>query len=383
MEAPTRTSKRIPQIDALRGFALFGILMVNIFVFHAPYAHYGPFYYQFEGTQIAALEWMVNLFAGNFMFIYAFLFGYGCWMQYEKFDSTSDFRSYWNRRMIILAAFGILHVLLLSFGDILLPYALLGLTLPFLLHLKDRTLILLALLVYLIPVYEFVIRAIVEYPSIFDHTAVPLETYLQVNSEENLWEIFKLRMHDYWSFKNEKVVVYIPKEWALFIVGIIASRHKLATQLNLKKDLLLCAIALAFVVFKLFFKSAFVGLFDIENSILQRSFVGFMIQASEFAHGMLYILGFWLLWKSNLFQKAFSILQYPGRLSLTNYIMQSLICVIIFSGFGYYGGLNPIQLIVLAMVIFAAQVIFSYFWLQNHRFGPLEGIWRKLSKRSQ
>ncbi len=85
---------RIHQIDALRGFALFGILVVNIFVFHAPYAHYGPFYYQFEGLNLSVIEHTIFLFVGKFMFIYAFLFGYSFWMQYEKVEEKSVFRQF-------------------------------------------------------------------------------------------------------------------------------------------------------------------------------------------------------------------------------------------------------------------------------------------------
>ena len=384
MESTYPKRQRITQIDALRGFALFGILMVNIFVFHAPYAHYGPFYYgNYSGTELAALQQMIFFFAGKFMFIYAFLFGYGCWMQFEKYDSLRDFRSFWNRRMLLLALFGVLHVLLLSFGDILLPYALLGLTLPFVLEKSNRILVLLFLLIYLIPVYEFVIRAFVEYPSIFDHASIPLETYLEVNTNGSFWEMLQLRMHDYWSFKNEKAIVYIPKEWSLFVVGIMAARMQLATHINWRKGLPFWGLALCIILAMYFFQAQILGLFNHEESLWQRILVGLIIQLGEFAHGMFYILGFFLLWKLSFFQKAFGWLKYPGKLSLTNYLMQSLICVIIFSGFGYYGQLRPSILIVLAVVIFLAQALFSYLWLKYNRFGPMEGLWRKYSYRQK
>jgi len=209
---------RLHQIDALRGFALLGILIVNIFVFHAPYPYYGPFYYQFEGTNITALETMIFLCVGKFMFIYAFLFGYSFWMQYEKHNDFQFFRKYWNQRMFILILFGISHVLLLSFGDILLPYALLGLSLPFFAKLKNRTLLFYFLIINLIPVYEFVLRGFFDFPSVFMQPSISLEAYIEINSSGNLWEIFKLRMQDYFSFKNEKLIMYIPKELSLFLI---------------------------------------------------------------------------------------------------------------------------------------------------------------------
>ena len=78
--------QRILEIDALRGLALFGILVVNIFVFHAPYAHYGAFYFQFEGLDKQIVENMIFFFGGKFMFIYAFLLDivFGCNMKRLK-----------------------------------------------------------------------------------------------------------------------------------------------------------------------------------------------------------------------------------------------------------------------------------------------------------
>ena len=226
---------RIHQIDALRGFALFGILVVNIFVFHAPYPHYGEFYFQFAGTEIRVLENMFFFFAGKFMFIYAFLFGYSFWLQYEKAELKSNFKSYWNRRMLLLAAFGLLHILLLSFGDILLPYAILGLSLPFFARLSNKKVLLWSFLIYLIPVYEFVLRGFVEYPSIFMQPVVPLENYIEINGQGSFFEILRLRLQDYFSLKNEKLIVYIPKEISLFLIGRLAAKSKLASKLDIRQ----------------------------------------------------------------------------------------------------------------------------------------------------
>lgn len=371
---------RIHQIDALRGFALFGILIVNIFVFHAPYPHYGPFYFQFEGFDIQVLTNMIFFFAGKFMFIYAFLFGYSFWIQYERADDLVSFKPYWNRRMLLLAGFGILHVLLLSFGDILLPYALLGLTLPLFVRLSNTKILLWFLLIYLIPVFEFVLRGLVEYPSVFMQPAVPLETYIEINGQGSFLEIFKLRLQDYLSFKNEKLIMYIPKELSLFLVGILAAKCNLASKLNSKKALAFCAFALVIVGFNYFYEPGLRSLFDYENSLSQRIILGLLVQLSEFMHGALYIVGFFLLWKVPIFEKILFPLTYTGRLSLTNYLMQSLICVILFSVLGYYGQLSPSELIIYAVVIYLAQLLFSYLWLRKRQYGPLEAIWRRYSR---
>ncbi|MEO1626280.1 MAG: DUF418 domain-containing protein [Bacteroidota bacterium] len=377
---PAGKQTRIYQIDALRGFALFGILMVNIFVFHAPYSHYGAFYGQLEGINKWVLENMVYFFGGKFMFIYAFLFGYSFWLQYARTAEKDQFKTFWNRRMLLLAGFGILHILLLSFGDILLPYALLGLSLPFFAKRSNTSLWILFFLISLIPVYEFILRGIFDYESVFIQPVVSLEEYIAINSQGSWWEIFKLRMQDYFSFGNEKLIIYIPKEMSLFLLGIICARWELATKLSTKKGLAFVIGAGVLIGIMYFFRPDIFLLFDYQESIWQRSLLGLLIHSTEFAHGLFYIIGFFLLWKIPAVRNLLFWLTYPGKLSLTNYLMQSLICAILFSGFGYYGQMTAVALAGTVLAIYLGQLLFSYWWLKTHQYGPMEFIWRKYSR---
>ena len=295
---------RIVSIDALRGFALFGILVVNIFVFHAPYAHYGPFYMQFPPEEMMVLQWMIALFAGKFMFLFAFLFGYGCWLQYQKYDDYFAFRSFWTRRMLILAGFGLLHVLLFSFGDILLPYALLGLLLPLCIRWKSWQIALLAVLVYAVPVYEFVARQQLGYEAIFMQSDYSLADYIHIYTQGSIWDRFQLRMYDYWSFRNEKLIMYIPKELGLFLAGILAGRAKLAEHLNTKKALIFVGIAATIMITWASFRSTFRGYMGEDMNILYSALFGSLTIFIEAIHGFLYVIAFWLLWKWNTFKIA-------------------------------------------------------------------------------
>lgn len=354
--------------------------MVNIFVFHAPYSHYGAFYGQLEGINKWVLENMVYFFGGKFMFIYAFLFGYSFWLQYARTTEKDQFRAFWNRRMLLLAGFGILHILLLSFGDILLPYALLGLSLPFFAKRSNTDLWTLFFLIGLIPVYEFILRGIFDYESVFIQPVVSLEEYIAINSQGSWWEIFKLRMQDYFSFGNEKLIIYIPKEMSLFLLGIICARWELATKLNTKKGVAFVTGAAILIGIMYFFRPAIFQLFDYQESIWQRSLLGLLIHSTEFTHGLFYIIGFFLLWKIPAVRRVLFWLTYPGKLSLTNYLLQSLICAILFSGFGYYGQMTAVALAGTVLAIYLGQLLFSYWWLQRHQYGPMEFIWRKYSR---
>lgn len=373
---------RIHSIDALRGFAIFGIFVVNIFVFHAPYVHLGNFY--FAGNfEVETIEWMFFLFAGKFMFIFAFLFGYGAWMQFEKYDAFSAFQKFWWRRMFILAGIGILHIVFLSMGDILLAYAVLGLSLPLFMKMNNRILLICFLLIYLIPVYEFIIRPWLAPFSVFTQSKFTLEQYIEINQTGNFWELMKLRIYDFFSFRNEKLVMYMPKELSLFLLGILASRYKLASSLPKKKALIFCLIAIAMVIVITWFRETMMQGVNMDKNVLTRIVIGLIVQCGEFMHGMAYILGFWLLWSLKPMAKLLFFFTYVGKLSLTNYLMQSLIGFFLFTGYGlgWYGQLNPKHLILLAIVVFAGQSLFSYLWLRKYKFGPIEGLWRKLSYR--
>ena len=374
---------RIPQIDALRGFALFGIFIVNIFVFHAPYPHYSAFYGTFEGNEKAVVDIMNLLFVGKSMFIYAFLFGYGFWMQYERWGPKPNFRGYWSRRMLWLSVIGVFHVLLLSFGDILLPYALLGLSLPLFARFGNRTLLFCFLFIHLIPVYEFVLRGWLGYQGFFMQPVATLEDYIAINSQGSFIDIFLLRLKDYFSFSNEKLIMYIPKELSLFLLGIIAARSGWATKVRPKPWVAFCVLAIFSAAMMHFFRPQVIALFDYKSSLFQRGLLGLTIHLIEFMHGVLYIIGFFMLWQ---YTKAPQVLKYlapAGRMSLTNYIAQSLISVLLFSGLGYYGQWPPMKLAFCATVVYIFQLLLSTWWLQRKQQGPLEYVWRKLAKANR
>ncbi|NQY11308.1 MAG: hypothetical protein HRT71_17555 [Flavobacteriales bacterium] len=93
---------RIVVLDALRGFALVGIFVVNIFCFHMYYGYTYEFHVVFEGLDELIYNSMLILCGGKFMFIFAFLFGFGAWLQYSKYSDFSAFKSFWLRRMSVL-----------------------------------------------------------------------------------------------------------------------------------------------------------------------------------------------------------------------------------------------------------------------------------------
>jgi len=87
------------------------------------------------------------------------------------------------------------------------------------------------------------------------------------------------------------------------------------------------------------------------------------------------------LWQSDAWRKALGVFAPVGRMALTNYLMQTAVSLFIFYGWGlgYYGKVGPLTATLLALAIFAAQVVLSSIWLKYFAYGPIEWIWRQLT----
>lgn len=373
--------KRITELDALRGIALLGILLVNIFVFHAPMSYYGEFYGVFEGIQIKTVDFVVNFAGGKFLLIFAFLFGYGIVLQQKS--RSDSFNTYFVKRMLVLFVFGALHILLFWSGDILASYALLGLLIIPLLRLSNRQILTLGILFILFPAIYYLAVVLFGLPMVSIGQPVTLDNFISVFQKGSYLEVFQLRMKEFAAFAPENLVWYISKTFGLFLIGIYSARKELFTTIknNQSKYLLTAAILIPISVIWFSYRRNLFGMVDLEIEPLWRPFFISLNVIFETALGFGYIFLFSIVFQK--FEVITQILAKVGRLALTNYILQSLICVIIFYGFGfgYYGKLKPTDLVFMTIVIFSFNVVFSVLYLRFRRIGPLEFVWRKLIKQ--
>ena len=145
--------------------------------------------------------------------------------------------------MTILFCIGTLHILLLTFGDILAAYALLGMTIPYFIKKSNKTLIILLIIIQLTPALEYALRSFLEYPNLKLLSKYSMNEYIQINSSTNLWDIMKLRLYDFFTFRNEKLIFYMPKELSLFLLGIICAKMNLIQKCYTKNGLIFCTIS--------------------------------------------------------------------------------------------------------------------------------------------
>ena len=369
---------RLHELDALRGVSLLGILLVNIFVFHAPYLYFSEFYGEFDGIQGKAVAAVVNFASGKFLFIFAFLFGYGIAIQKQKYGIS--FNAHHIKRMAVLLVFGLVHILFFWFGDILTSYALLGFLLISFIRLPNKYILLMGFSFLIVrPIYYFGAVS-------FNWSTLEMIEYAELNEflftfqEGSYGEIFLLRMKEFLAFIPESLIWFIPKTLGLFLIGFYCFQRNFMVRIqqNSKRYLLVCIILLISSIAWIWLKLDFFAKFDLEATPMMRPILICINVVFETAQGMGYVIGFILLFQNS--RKVTNLFTATGRLALTNYFMQSLICVTIFFGYGlgFYGKLLPTDLILISLAIFGLNSWFSKIYLKYHQYGPLEYLWRKL-----
>lgn len=372
-----KLGSRIPELDALRGFALLGILVVNILVFHAPYSHYGAFYGAFEGSEARVVDFVVNYAGGKFMFIFALLFGMG--VAFQLRSKKASFMSYHGKRMLVLSLFGAIHILVFWFGDILLTYGLLGFA--FLLFARLPKILALSiglLMVFFRPLY-YMGAVWWGWPMVgLEEPPAELEHFAEVFQNGSYWEIFLLRMKELWTFMPENLVWYISKALGVMLLGYASVQYGVLQKLRGRQGLYL-AIALALLAIGVAWMELRVMAFelvDLEVMPLARPFFISLNVLVETYMGAAYIILMILLFQVS--PRVSRLFEPLGKLALSNYILQSVICVLVFYGYGagYYMQLKPSQLMLITLGIFAGQTVLSHLYLSKFKQGPLEKLWR-------
>ncbi|MDX9932615.1 MAG: DUF418 domain-containing protein [Bacteroidales bacterium] len=376
------TTQRISSIDILRGFALLGIVMVNALGFNASFFNFGGYYTSLPNAdQQSYYNIFISLTADKFIFIFSFLFGYGIYMQYKKFlDNNKAFGGFFARRMLVLALFGMLHVLLLWAGDILLPYAIAGFIVFLLRKIPAGFQFALGMFFYLFTVFYLSAGVWITLPDSMSSTCTEcLEQAKMVYQNGSYFDILQLRLQEYFAFRNINLFYYLPKILGITMMGFAASRFRLHEKIE-KDRIFWAAMWLIFAGIAAFLY------FNYESFVVEGCpYAGAMYMGGyelmNFFVAGTYILTMLLL---SSFQRVSNILKplaNMGRMSLTNYLLQSVLLGFIFYGWGlcYFGMTEVTMVIKIALVVFLAEVFISHLWFQKYSIGPLERIWRRLS----
>jgi uncharacterized protein len=386
MTRPTLLPNRIHSIDILRGTAILGIGVVNILGFNASFFDFGGFYNNLEDPhQLGFYQVFISLTADKSIFIFSFLFGYGVYFQYRNFGfNEPEFTVFFKRRMFYLALFGIAHIILLWAGDILLLYALAGMFLFFFRKSSERALLFLGVFFYFFISLWLILALWIPLPNALSSTCTEcLSDALNIYPEGTYWQCFQLRMTEYVAFRNINLFYYLPKAIGIFFFGFLASKrnfHHVISN-NLKASLLFLMLLGTIAALTWHYYEQVIFWAMPEGSRFISAVYMFGYELMNFLVAGFYIMVVMILASSKGFSRLLMPLSYVGRMSLTNYIFQSIVFSILFYGwgFGLFGKQEPAEIIWYAVLLFLLQIPLSYAWLSYFRQGPLEWAWRKLS----
>ncbi|PLR78880.1 hypothetical protein CU633_03565 [Bacillus sp. V3-13] len=374
-------NERITSIDIMRGLAILGIFLVNMMSFHSPILYIDPLQWWNDPAD-KAVYILIDVFAqASFYPLFSLLFGYGLVILRERLLARqAKFAPIALRRLFLLLVMGIIHAFLIWHGDILITYAVLGFIALLFLKLSGKALMLTGTLLYIIANLMFgilIIGMVLFIPggelSMYDHASAALSQ--QTYKEGSFIEITVQRATDWYAVNNfETFFLMLSSILPLFLIGAGAAKLKWLEQPDEHKQKLR-KILLVTLISGLLIK--------ISPYLLGRNMASEYVQ--DFFGGPLLAISYALMVALSARRKTAAKFLMPlaavGRMSLSNYLLQSIVSTLIFYsyGLGFYGDISLAGGTVLVVFIFAFQMIISQIWMKHFYYGPFEWLWRSFT----
>ncbi len=375
---PLPPSERIEPLDILRGLALFGVMAVNlVYGFRvSPFRIYtleplpDPLPASFFDQ---TLDGLLQLFiAGKAVTIFSLLFGVGLAIQAERLRRTGRPVALLLRRLLMLLAIGLAHLLLIWNGDILTLYALAGLiALPFLF--ASRWLLAGGALFFLAVNFTIALLQLQPLPD-----AEWLKTHLveadRIYGSGGFLEVLALRVRELPYFMPSQLVG-LPRTLALFLFGALVWRLGILQQPLSNKRLFIGAAWMAIVGgFGLTVAMAAAG----DLGEVPMSGIMLATDLSMLALALGYSAAIIAIATGSRGRKALAWAAPVGRMAFSNYLTQSVIFSLVFYGYGLglFNRMGVAAALALGIAVYALQAVVSAWWLRRHRFGPVEWLWR-------
>jgi len=378
----SKPQSRLEVVDALRGFAIVSIMLVH---------NLEHFEFYFKPAGLPA--WLVSLdsqvwttvfflFGGKSYAIFALLFGLTFAIQDENQARKGfDFRPRFAWRLILLFGFGLLNSMLYQ-GDILMIYALLGFVLLPVARLRTGLVACIAAVLLLQPylIYEMlqgILHPIAKLPN--PSSWAYFGKSAEYMSKGNL-------LAEWWgNLTNGRTAVFlwcwevgrIFQTCGLFMLGMLAGRLALFSDKALSGVLWRWILGVAVIVFAgfQFGAGAIKGVLEAESA--RRPLMSAWGSLTNFAFMVILVAGFVLLYRLPACRRVQSWLSPIGRMSLSNYVIQSIIGTTLYHGYGFglYKHTGATVCLLIGLTLAVLQGFFSAWWFRSHSQGPLESLW--------
>ena len=370
---------RVVVVDALRGLALSGIVLLH---------HIEHFNFYWTPTKspasLAALDAQVwdaafLLISGKAFALFSLIFGFSFWLQYESRKAKGEtyaYRFVW--RMALLFLLGMFHTLFFS-GDILFLYALLSFPLIIACDWPKRYILILAGVLLTGPAH---LASLISYAVTGSALNLELSGYYWDDIDSVLssgsfvdavaFNFRALESNILWSW-NEGRIFLIP---GLFLLGLYFARSKIFE----KGDQFWRRMFFAMIVVSFVFWAAIAyGAERINDEAARATYRSLFNTALKTSASFIWMSGAILVWRTKIGAYAMHPLAQFGRMGLTNYILSSAIGGFLYHhwGLGLYDYVGSTQTLGIAFLVLSFQIVFSMLWLNRFKQGPLEWLWRK------
>ncbi|MGC5287397.1 DUF418 domain-containing protein [Micromonospora sp. DT231] len=377
--APSNKPTRIVDVDALRAAALLLILIVNIAFFASGYAFQLVPDPAHDSWGDQAVVWLVEaLFAMKAYLLFSFLFGYSFTLQLDSAARRNvDFAPRFRRRLAGLFVIGILHAVLLFHGDILTTYALLGLVLFAMRRVSVGTAVRIAVLVTGGIGFVLALAATGGVELVTDPaTALAAGQRSTEALQGGLGSVIAEHVRQLPAMVGA-LLVQGPLAFSAFLFGYAAGRRRLLATVGENRQLLRRVQQVGYpiglaggVIFASGGGTA--NLTGLTAGVLTAPLL-----AAAYAASLLQFF------RSDRGRRVVAVLAPAGRMSLSNYLGQSLLCVLVFTGvgLGLAGTVAPAVVILIAVAIYGVQLAVSAAWMARFQYGPMEWLLRAWTER--
>ena len=393
---PVDQTERINSLDVLRGFALLGILVMNIQAFSMVGAAYmNPTAYG-DLTGANYWVWYVShlLFDQKFMTLFSALFGAGIVLMWRRAEAKGrPATGFHYRRSLWLMVLGFVHAYGLWANDILFVYSLCGLWVFWLKRRSPKALIIIGAIVLMVPLIlmmtaglsapwwsqEDVEQMMVGWQPTPEQVAEEVANYQGGWSDQGRSRVkAAVGMHTetfiffiFWRVSGLMII-----GMALFKIGFFSA--ELSDRIY-KRCIAISFLGLPILVYSVY--QNFASAWSMERFF----FSGVYNYFASLLISLGYASAIMLICKHGLLTKVTSGLANVGRMALTNYLLHTIIATTIFygHGLGYFGQVSRVGQILIVSGIWAFQIPFSAWWLKRFQFGPFEWLWRSLSYMKQ
>jgi uncharacterized protein len=394
--APIQPGERIEVLDAIRGFALLGIFIMNVPAFNT------SLFQGFGGDPAWPHWWDVGtetirdvIFSGKFNSMFSMLFAVGFTIQLERLQARAPDRATWIylRRLFWLFVFGAIHACVFWAGDVLHMYALLGVLLLVLRKLPDRAIVALIILCLLYPAIMGTIQMAIttqeDLESGFEITRQAISADNAAFGHGNFFDTARRSTESMLTYYAHPQSTGMIRGYVQFfttvLFGLLLGRHRffhnVAERLPLVRSVQWWALAIGLAC-----GIGFMAWRNFAASPWEPS-VGRILAAEGYVVCRVMIMIFYVATIiravcSEHWRRRIAPVTLAGRMPLTNYLLQTLIAVTLFYhwGFNLWGKVGPALDLVLAVaVFFVIQVPLSRWWLSRFQVGPMEYLWRVLT----